>query len=249
MQNPALEYIFKRRSIRKFKRKQVPRELINKLVEAGQRAPTGCGMQTYSFILITDKNIREEIYKAIGKQRCMEEAPTWILVCADMARQLELFEVLGIETEMGSLSKFVPAVVDAALVAENMVIAAEMLGLGSVFIGSVWAAMKKIAEMLVLPKDVLPLVLLCLGYPDESPPLRPRWPLEAVLHENKYALPSKTVMMNYYEEANKQLVEMNYFPKSIRSWAEHWQKKFPTEEMKEWEEDLRRDLKALGFVP
>jgi nitroreductase len=249
MQNHALDYIFQRKSIRKFKKKRVPRKLINKIVEAGQRAPTGCGMQTYSFILITDDKIREEIYKSIGKQKCMGEAPTWIIVCADMARQLKLFEVLGVKTEMGPLSKFVPAVVDAALVAENMVIAAEMLGLGSVFIGSVWEAMKKIAEILGLPRNVLPIVLVCLGYQDESPPLRPRWPLEAVLHENKYKMPTKALMMSYYEKANKQLVEMKYFPKGVHNWAEHWQRKFPPQEMKEWEENLRRDLKALGFMP
>ena len=249
MQNHALDYIFQRKSIRKFKKKRVPRKLINKIVEAGQRAPTGCGMQTYSFILITDDKIREEIYKSIGKQKCMGEAPTWIIVCADMARQLKLFEVLGVKTEMGPLSKFVPAVVDAALVAENIVIAAEMLGLGSVFIGSVWEAMKKIADILGLPKNVLPIVLVCLGYQDESPPLRPRWPLEAVLHENNYKMPSKTLMMSYYEKANKQLVEMKYFPKGVHNWAEHWQRKFPQQEMKEWEENLRRDLKALGFMP
>jgi nitroreductase len=249
MQNPALEYIFQRRSIRKFKPKPVPRELIKKIVEAGQRAPTACGMQAYSFILITDSKLREEIYKAIGKQKCMEEAPAWIIVCADMARQLRLFQVLGVKTEMSPLSKFVPAVVDAALVAENMVIAAEMLGLGSVFIGSVWEAMEKIAGFLGLPEDVLPLVLVCLGYPDESPPLRPRWPLEAVLHENKYKMPSKALMLDYYKKANKQLADMDYFPKGVHSWAEHWQRKFPIKEMKEWEENLRRDLKALGFMP
>jgi nitroreductase len=249
MQNPALEYIFQRRSIRKFKPKPVPRALIKKIIAAGQRAPTACGMQAYSFILITDSKLREEIYKAIGKQKCMEEAPAWIIVCADMARQLRLFQVLGVKTEMGPLSKFVPAVVDAALVAENMIIAAEMLGLGSVFIGSVWEAMKKIAGFLELPKDVVPLVLVCLGYPDESPPLRPRWPLEAVLHENKYRMPSKALMLDYYEKANKQLADMDYFPKGVHSWAEHWQRKFPIKEMKEWEENLRRDLKSLGFMP
>jgi nitroreductase len=206
-------------------------------------------MQTYSFVLITDNGLREQIYKLIGKQGCMEQAPVWIIVCADMARQLKLFEVLGVKTEMGPLGKFIPSVVDAALVAENMVIAAEALGLGSVFIGSVWEALKKIADLLGLPKNVLPLVLVCLGYPSESPPLRPRWPLKAVLHENKYEMPPETLMRDYYEKANKELLEMGYFRKGIQNWAEHWQAKFPPQETKQWEENLKRDLKALGFMP
>jgi nitroreductase len=249
MKNPTLDTIFGRRSIRKFKRKQIPRELITQMVEAGQRAPTACGMQTYSFVLITDSRLRSEIYKLIGKQNCMEQAPIWIIVCADMARQLKLFDVLRVKTELGPLGKFIPAVVDAGLVAENMVLAAEALGLGSVFIGSVWGALKKIADLLGLPHNVLPLVLVCLGYPDESPPLRPRWPLEAVLHENRYVMPSGKLMRDYYEKANEELLEMGYFRKGIDSWAEHWQAKFPPREMKTWEEDLRRDLKALGFMP
>lgn len=249
MQNPVLKGIFGRKSIRKFKQKPVLREMINQIAEAGQRAPTACGMQTYSLILITDNRIRKEIYKMIGKQKCMEEAPTWIIVCADIARQLRLFEVLGVKTDMEPLNKFIPSVIDAALVAENMALAADALGLGSVFIGSVWEAMKPIAGLLSLPKNVLPIVLICIGYPDESPPLRPRWPLEAVLHENKYEMPSKALMQNYYEKANKQLTDMNYFPKGVHNWAEHWQRKFPTQEMKKWEEKLRRDLKAQGFMP
>ena len=249
MKNPTLDTIFGRRSIRKFKRTRIPRELINQIVEAGQRAPTACGMQTYSFMSITDSDLRNEICRLIGKQSCMEQAPVWIIVCADMARQLKLFEVLGIKTDLGPLGKFVPAVVDAGLVAQNMVLAAEALGLGSVFIGSVWEALKRIADLLGLPQNVMPLVLVCLGYPDESPPPRPRWPLEAVLHENKYVMPSEKLMRDYYEKANKELLEMGYFRKGINNWAEHWRAKFPPQEMKTWEENLRRDLKALGFMP
>jgi FMN reductase (NADPH) len=249
MKNSTLDTIFGRRSIRKFKRKQVSRDLINQIVEAGQRAPTACGMQTYSFILITDGRLRKEIYRLIGKQSCMEQAPVWIIVCADMARQLKLFGVLGVKTEFGPLGKFIPAVIDAGLTAENMVLAAEALGLGSVFIGSVWNTLKRIADLLGLPKNVLPLVLVCLGHPNESPPLRPRWPLEAVLHENRYVMPSEKLMRDYYEKANKELLEMGYFRKGINNWAEHWQAKFPPREMKTWEEGLRRDLKALGFMP
>jgi len=248
MKNPTLDTILSRRSIRKFKRKQIHRELINQIVEAGQRAPTACGMQTYSFILITDEKLREEIYKLIGKQRCMAEAPVWILVCADMSRQMKLFKVLGIKTAMGPLGKFIPSIIDASIVAENMVIAAEAYGLGSVFIGSIWEALKKIADLFILPKEVMPVVLMCMGYPDEAPPLRPRWPLKAVLHENRYEMPSEALMRDYYEKANKELVEMGYFRKGIDSWAEHWQHKFPVQDMKRWEENLKRDLKEFGFI-
>ena len=244
----VLDVIFQRKSIRKFKPKPIPRKIIEKIVEAGQRAPTACGMQAYSFILVTDKKIREEIFEAIGKQKCMEEAPTWIIVCADLARQLKLFEILGVKTKFGEASKLVSTVIDASLTVENMVIAADALGLGSVCIGSIWDSMKRIAEILKFPRHVLPIVLLCLGYPDESPPTRPRWPLKAVTHENSYQMPSEKLMKEYYENANKQLVKMQYFPKNVSSWTEHWQRKFKPEGMVEWEKKIRKDLQELGFL-
>jgi len=247
--NVVLKAIFRRRSIRKFKPKPVSRDAINRIVESAQRAPTGCGMQTYSFILITDKQTRKEISKAIGEQKCMKQAPVWIMICADMARQLQLCKLLKVKTKFGPLSMLIPASVDAILAAENMVIAADALGLGSVFIGSVWNNLKRIAEILKLPKNVMPIVLICLGYPDETPPTRPRWPLKAVLSENKYKMPSNELMKKYYMEANQQLVEMQYFSKGVRNWAEHWQRKFPLSEMNEWENKLRKDLRELGFIP
>jgi nitroreductase len=249
MKNPTLETIFNHRSIREFRAKKVPRKLINQIVEAGQRAPTACGMQTYSFVLITDPKVREKLFEVIGRQKCMEQAPAWIVVCADVARQLELFKILRVKTDFGPLGKLVPSVIDASLAAQNMMLAAESLGLGTVFIGSIWDVMKKVAEILQVPKDVLPMLLLCIGYPDEMPPTRPRWPLKAVLHENCYTMPSRKLMEQYYRKANKELVEMQYFSKGVESWAEHWQRKFPKEGVGRWEAILEQDLTELGFLP
>ncbi len=93
------------------------------------------------------------------------------------------------------------------------------------------------------------MLILCVGYPDEAPPKRPRWPLKAVLHENRYVMPSKKAMQEYYRKANKELVEMNYFSKGVRNWAEHWQKKFEPAGVEEWEDILRKDLRKMGFLP
>jgi len=249
MDNPTLQTVLQHRSIRKFKKRKVSRRLVRQIVEAGQRAPTACGMQTYSFVLVTASNIREEILSAIGRQKCMEQAPTWIVICADLARQLELFSMLKVRTQFGPLGKLIPSIVDATLAAQNMVIAAESLGLGTVFIGSVWDAMKKVAKMLKAPSNVLPIIMLCVGYPDEKPPRRPRWPLKAVLHENHYAMPSKELMKKYYQRANRELGNMNYFSKGVDSWAEHWQRKFDPSKVEEWEAIMRTDLQGMGFLP
>jgi len=249
MENPALNTIFQHRSIRMFKARRVPRKLIDLVVEAGQRAPTACGMQTYSFVLVTDSTLREEIFKVVGRQECMEQAPTWIIICADLARQLELFGMLNVKTKFGPLGKLIPSIIDASLAAQNMVVAAEALGLGTVFIGSIWDSMKKVAEILKAPNNVLPMLILCLGYPDEAPPKRPRWPRKAVLHENYYTMPSRKMMEEYYRKANNELIKMGYFRKGIANWAEHWQNKFDPKYVKKWEKIMRKDLQDLGFLP
>lgn len=82
------------------------------------------------------------------------------------------------------------SIMDACFVAQNMTMAAECLGLGSVYIGFAFANDELIKE-LELPKGVLPLTLLCVGYPDEHPPTRPRWPVSSILHIDPTAIPLK----------------------------------------------------------
>jgi len=157
--------------------------------------------------------------------------------------------MLGVKTEFGPLGKLIPSIIDATLVAQNMALAAESLGLGTVFIGSVWDSMKKVAEILKVPRNVLPILILCLGYSDETPPRRPRWPRKAVLHENQYSMPTKKLMKEYYRKANRELVKMKYFNRGINSWVEHWQNKFDPEYVKEWEGNMKKDLQEMGFLP
>ena len=234
IENPILKTIFERKSIRKFKSKKVSRETIEQIVRAGQRAPTACRMETYSFVVISDSHKKRQILQAIARhvqtREFMEEASLWIMICTDFARQLKLLDVLGIKNEFGEVSKFILGVIDAALAAENMVLAAEALGLGSCFVGNVWTAPISIAEILNLPKNVLPIVLLCVGYPNETPSPRPRWPLEAVLHENEYEMASEQLMRDYSRT------------------RENWKPTYPYKLSKEVEQKIRKDIKKLGFI-
>ena len=249
IQAAALKPIVERKSIRKFERKPVSKKILEKLVEAGQRAPSNCGVQPYSLIVVDDDEKRELIFDAIGRQGCMEEAPVWIIICCDWARPLKLFEMLGVDTELGQTYRLVLGIIDATLVAMNIVTAAEIMGLGSVFVGSVWRSPRRTAQILELPANVLPILLLCIGYSSEIPPKRPRWPLKAVMHKNRYIMPDERMMRNYYRGANRSLLEMNYFKKGVHSWAEHWSGKFNKKDMALYERNLRESLKKMGFLP
>jgi nitroreductase len=244
-----LDLLGKRRSIRRFKSEKVPREMVEKIISAGQRAPTGGGTQAYSFVLVSDAEKKDLIIEAIGFQKFMEEAPLWIMICVDWARQEKLWKSLGLEIKFGETTRLFRGLIDAALAAENMVIASEALGLGSVFNGGVRRAPGKIVEILKLPEKVLPVVLLCIGYPDEETPLRPRWPMEAIFHENEYTTPSEDTLAEYYGKSNENMIGMGYFPPGTENWAEHWEKRFPPESNIRSEENLRKELRKLGFLP
>jgi nitroreductase len=240
--------LLNRRSIRRFTDKPVPREIIERIVRAGQNAPTGGGQQAYSFILVSDDGKKRSIMRAIGRQGFMEEAPLWLMICVDWARFYRLCETLDLEIEYGPLTQLYRGVMDAMLAAENMVIAAEAMGLGSVFNGGVRNGLTKLAEILKLPENVLPVVLLCIGYPDEEPPTRPRWPLEAILHENEYRMPTDQQIRDYYEDANGRMTEMGYFTGRVSSLVDHWRRRFPRSLVENTEARLRDQLRELNFL-
>jgi len=240
--------LLNRKSIRRFKDRPVPRDIVEKIVRAGQNAPTGGGQQAYSFILISNNRKKRSIMQAIGRQGFMEEAPLWLMICVDWARFYRLCDALELDIEYGPLTQLYRGVMDAMLAAENMVIAAETLGLGSVFNGGVRNGLTKLAEILKLPRNVLPVVLLCIGYPDEEPPTRPRWPLEVVLHENEYKMPTDQQIRDYYEEANRRMTEMGYFTGRTSSLADHWSRRFPRSLVENTETKLIHQLRELNFI-
>ncbi len=243
----SLDQIFKRKSIRKFKSKKIPKKIIKNIIEAGQNAPTGGGTQVYSLIVVSDQMKKDSISKLLGRQQFMTDESLWIMICIDWARQYKLWEMLGLDIKFGETAKLWRGLMDAMLVAENLVIAAEIYGLGSCFNGGVRMRMTDISDLLKLPENVLPVLLLCIGFPDEDPPARPRWPIEAILHENEYKMPSIQTMRKFYDESNVRLKDMEYFREGVYSWAEHWKYRFSEKGNEILEERLRDQLKELGF--
>jgi len=244
-----LSSLLERRSVRRFKPKPVSRKLLNVMIRAGQRAPTSCGTQFYSLIEISDVRKRKAIIKITGRNRALESAPVWVFVCCDAVRPAMMFEMLKIDCHLGELTRLIHGLIDASLAAQNMVIAAESLGLSSVFTIYHWKALGEISRLLRLPAGVLPVLLLCIGYPDEKPPLRPRLSTGTIHHENRYRLPTRQMLLRDYVKSNRSLVRMSYFGGDVRDLAQHWHRKFRTEEMVSREKKLRMELRRLGFLP
>lgn len=185
----ALNVFWQRRTIRHFLPDPLPEEHLDLILRAAQRAPTDATAQMYTLIRITDRDLRHRLATLAGNQEHIRQCGEFFIVCLDVYRLRRLIEHRGGVFEMGNRLALIFGTLDAGLAAENLAIAAEMLGYGTCFIGGVQNAVDEIARLLHLPEGVLPVCGLCVGVPDpahipEQP--RPRLPRALVVHENRY---------------------------------------------------------------
>lgn len=170
--NPVIQTMLAHKSIRKYSRRMPQRELIETVLRAGQQAPFAS--QYYS-ILLSRKAKRNPWH-----------APLLFTICVDSYKFELIMAKRNWELATHDLVLLFFGILDATLIAENMVVAGGSLGLGSCFLGSAIFRADKISEEYKLPKRVLPIVQLVMGYPAEDPPPRPRYPLGFTLFEDRY---------------------------------------------------------------
>lgn len=184
--NPVLDVLQRRGSCRRFADEALPDELVHRLVASAQRAPTDAAGQMYSFVRITDPELRERIAQLSGDQGHIRDAAEFFVVCADTHRLERLLEHRGESYGMGPLVTLLFGITDAALAAQSMALAAEAMGLGICYIGGLQNNVVEVAELLELPERVLPLWGLCVGVRADEPGTKPRVPTDLVLHENRF---------------------------------------------------------------
>lgn len=182
----ALRTIFEHRTIRKYKSDKIPRSDLRNILMAGIRAPSSTNLQTYSMIQVEDRAKREKIAEISGDQQQIIEASEFIVFLADIRRHIVIGESKGIDMAEPNLYALYVSIIDATIAAQNIVIAAESLGYGTCYIGSIQNDPRRVAETLGLPKYVYPIFGLCIGIPDESPDLKPRIGIEELYYTDNY---------------------------------------------------------------
>jgi FMN reductase (NADPH) len=170
--NPVVDTMLRRKSIRKYTKESPSDEVIATIARAGQQAPFAHQMCS----LLLSRNRIQNPFKA----------PLLFYILVDSHRFELIMAKRNWQMVQNDLSLLLFGIQDAALMAENMVIAAESLGLGSCFLGGVPYQAEAIIKKRKLPQRVFPLVGLVMGYPAENPPTRPRYPLEFTLFEDEY---------------------------------------------------------------
>jgi nitroreductase len=131
----------------------------------------------------------------------MKDAPVWIVVCLDLHRHIKAAKLTGVDYDFTGILPYTFGVLDAALSLENMVIAAEALGLGSVIIGSVIEHPEKVKEILKLPEHCLALSILCIGHPKRKPKRREKWSRKVIVCEDHYRGINLKDVLDYWKRA------------------------------------------------
>lgn len=184
----VMERFKDRRSIRKYKRQEVPEEMIAALAEEASRAATMGNMQLYSLVVTTDADVqeREALAEAHHHQPMVEEAPAVLTFCADFHRFSRWCEERKAEPGYGNFVSFINAATDTLLFAQAFITLAEERGLGTCILGTTVYNPDRIIEALHLPHLVVPVLTVTLGWPDEAPEQTDRLPVEAIMHSGHY---------------------------------------------------------------
>ena len=178
--------IMNHRSIRKYKSDPIDESILNDILLAGTRASTTGNMQVYSIIVTTDQEIKKQLLPCHFNQGMVIQAPVVLTFCADFNRFNKWCKQRNTNPGYDNFLSFFTASIDALLVAQNVCIAAEERGLGICYLGTTTYTADKIIDILKLPKGVIPVTTVIVGYPDETPELTDRLPLASVIHHNIY---------------------------------------------------------------
>ncbi|WP_440888964.1 oxygen-insensitive NADPH nitroreductase [Vibrio sp. WZ-1] len=180
--NSTIETILGHRSIRKFTSDTITDEQRQTIIQAGLAASSSSMLQVVSIVRVTDIEKRELLAEYAGNQAYVESAAEFLVFCIDYQRHVTINpEVQADFTELTLIGA-----IDAGIMAQNCLLAAESMGLGGVYIGGLRNSAAQVDELLGLPQNTAILFGMCLGHPDQNPEVKPRLPADVIVHENQY---------------------------------------------------------------
>jgi len=239
-----IEQMLEHRSIRQFKTTPIDAQTLALLIKAGQSAASSSFIQAYSVIQVTEVATRKQIAEAAGGQTWVEEAPEFLIYCADLKR-VEYACLLHDAGKLeGYTEHFISATVDVALMAENVLLAAESLGLGGVFIGGIRNDPQLVSDLLKLPDQVYPVFGMCLGWPAVEPEVKPRFPVDVILHKDHYQADKVADAVNDYDQEFRAY----YASRSTNNRVSDWSTQIAQAVQTKVREHMLSFLQSKGFL-
>ena len=241
---PTIELLKAHRSIRKFESRPIATNLFHELIQAGPAAASSSFLQAATIIRISDPAKRASLAALANHQTYIESAAEFLVFCADINRASRCCDWHDASANTGFTEQFIIATVDASLVAQNIVVAAESAGHGICYIGALRNNPAEVSSLLELPQNTYPVFGLCLGWPDQDPEVKPRLPLKIVLRENSYGDAPDIVQLAGYDEAIRYYYQTRTDNKKSQSWSEQMSSMLS----KESRPHMFEFLKMKGFL-
>ena len=186
--NDVISTILNHRSIRHFEDKPLTTEQIHTIVSCAQAAATSSFIQAYSIIGVKNREKKKKLAELTGNQEYVEKNGHFFVFCADLYRHTLIGENehKEVSPSLESTEKFMVALIDTSLAAQNAALAAEAMGLGICYIGGIRNNLEEVTKLLKIPDRVIPLFGLAVGYPLTVTDQKPRLPFEHIYHEDEY---------------------------------------------------------------
>ena len=187
--NETIAQLHERRSARAYTDEPVSAADERAILEAACQAPTAGNQQLYSIVVVRDQAEKDELAVTCDNQPFIATAPLVLVFCVDVRRWHQAFVAAGAEPREPGVGDFLLALEDTAIAAQNAVVAAHSLGLGSCYIGDILERREEQARILGCPRHVVPAVMLVIGHPTPGQLKRvkpTRLPLEDIVFENRY---------------------------------------------------------------
>jgi len=246
--NAVLDQLLGHRSVRAYLPRALPPGTLEALVAAAQSASTSSNLQAWSLVAVEDPARLARLSALVANQAHVRDAPLFLVWLADLARLESTAESFGEVAEgLQFLEALLVGVVDAALAAQNAVVALESLGLATVYIGAIRNRPEDVAAELGLPPGVFAVFGMCVGYEDPARPaqVKPRLPQGAVLHREQYALDTQRPLVRDYDAVMAQFWSSQGMPQA--QWSRTAVNRVKTPASLHGRERLVEALHHLGF--
>ena len=246
--NDMVRCLIGHRSVRFYLADPLPAGTLETLVAAAQSAATSSNLQTWSVVAVEDAGRKARLAEVAGGQAHVRQAPLFLVWLADTSRLQRVAEAQGRSMENRDyLESFIVAAADAALAAQNAVVAAESMGLGTLYVGALRNDPERVAAELGLPRQVMPMFGLCVGYPDPAKPtaIKPRLPQSLVLSREQYSPKDELAQVAHYDE--KLAAFSREQGMGDINWTGRVLDRFASISGMRGRERMRAMMKALGF--
>ena len=193
-----MKSIITRKTIRKYSDKPVSDELLDRMLAEAMRTQTMGNLQLYSVVVTRSDEMKRKLAPAHFNQPMVTEAPVVLTVCADFNRTTKWAECRKAHPGYDNILSFLNAATDALLYTQTFCNLADEEGLGYCYLGTTVYNPQMIIDTLQLPRLVMPVATITLGWPDENPPLTDRLPLSSIVHSETYTDYTPQTIDEYY---------------------------------------------------